>query len=283
MHGERQIGERFHRVILEPTGFKPSPRLIEALAQRPMLVAVAQLAQQAKNFVRPNARLADALHRSINFYLAGNHGLEEQAFKLMATRRTLRVDAATIVFAQHGTRLRSLRKHAFAATHRTHGKTKLLERGCVIARLQLDVSEENAVAAHATGQAQTGSGGCARHRNLQSLRIAKISRAYLSIFHEAIAVQPLGLRNSGWRSTSIIAMSLVTIFTALNPMDAHLIRSRLEAASFHPEIVNELSALSLDGYALAAGGILVQVPDNEVADARALLAADEASTESASE
>ena len=78
-------------------------------------------------------------------------------------------------------------------------------------------------------------------------------------------------------------MPLVTIFTALNPMDAHLIRSRLEAASFHPEITNELSALSLDGYALAAGGILVQVPDNEVADVRALLAADDASTDTTSE
>ena len=78
-------------------------------------------------------------------------------------------------------------------------------------------------------------------------------------------------------------MPLVTIFTALNPMDAHLVRSRLEAADFHPEIINELSALSLDGYALAAGGILVQVPDNELADARALLAADDASTDAASE
>ena len=78
-------------------------------------------------------------------------------------------------------------------------------------------------------------------------------------------------------------MPLITIFTALNPMDAHLIRSRLEAASFHPEITNELSALSLDGYALAVGGILVQVPDNEVADVRALLAADDASADTASE
>ena len=68
-------------------------------------------------------------------------------------------------------------------------------------------------------------------------------------------------------------MSLVTVFKALNPMDAQLVRSRLEAADFHPTVTHELSALSLDGYALAAGGILVQVPDVEADDARELIAA----------
>ncbi len=78
-------------------------------------------------------------------------------------------------------------------------------------------------------------------------------------------------------------MPLVTIFTALNPMDAQLIRSRLEAADLHPEIANELSALSLDGYALAAGGILVQVPDTEAADAREILAAKDSDSDSSAQ
>ena len=78
-------------------------------------------------------------------------------------------------------------------------------------------------------------------------------------------------------------MPLITIFTALNPMDAYLVRSRLEAASLHPEIANEFSSLTSDGYTLTAGGILVQVPDNEVTDARELLAADNASTDAANE
>jgi putative signal transducing protein len=67
-------------------------------------------------------------------------------------------------------------------------------------------------------------------------------------------------------------MMLVTVFTAFNPADAQVIRSRLEASQFHPVVTHELSALSLDGYALAAGGILVQVPDEEAADARELIA-----------
>jgi hypothetical protein len=68
-------------------------------------------------------------------------------------------------------------------------------------------------------------------------------------------------------------MALVTVFRAFNPADAQLVRSRLEAAQFHAVVTNELSALSMDGYALAAGGILVQVPEQEAADARELLTA----------
>ena len=70
-------------------------------------------------------------------------------------------------------------------------------------------------------------------------------------------------------------MSLVTVHRAFNPADAQLVRSRLEAAAFHAVVMNELSALSLDGYALAAGGILVQVPEEEAQEAREFLAPSE--------
>ena len=71
-------------------------------------------------------------------------------------------------------------------------------------------------------------------------------------------------------------MRLVTVHCAFNPADAHLIRSRLEAAGFYAQVTHELSALSMDGYSLAAGGILVQVPEDVAEEARALLkAADE--------
>ena len=56
-------------------------------------------------------------------------------------------------------------------------------------------------------------------------------------------------------------MDLVTVFTAFNSAEAQLIRSRLEAAGLRAFVQDELSALSIDGYALAAGGIKVQVPD----------------------
>ena len=62
-------------------------------------------------------------------------------------------------------------------------------------------------------------------------------------------------------------MQMVTVSTAFNPADAQLVRSRLEAAGFHPVVSHELSSLSLDGYAMAAGGILIQVPENEATEA----------------
>jgi hypothetical protein len=66
-------------------------------------------------------------------------------------------------------------------------------------------------------------------------------------------------------------MNMVTIFRAFNPIDAQLVRARLEVAEFHPAVANERSALSMDGYALAAGGILVNVPEDEAEEARKFL------------
>ena len=66
-------------------------------------------------------------------------------------------------------------------------------------------------------------------------------------------------------------MSPTTIYRAFNPAEAQLVRSRLEAAGFHPFVADELSALSIDGYAITAGGIRVQVPESEAADAKEFL------------
>jgi len=74
-------------------------------------------------------------------------------------------------------------------------------------------------------------------------------------------------------------MDFATVFNALSPADAQLIRSRLEAAGFHPFVTGELSALSMDGYSLATGGIRVQVPEAEATEAKAFLDAPPAPAE----
>lgn len=66
-------------------------------------------------------------------------------------------------------------------------------------------------------------------------------------------------------------MDLVTVHRAFNPAEAQLIRSMLDAAGIPAQVANELSALSMEGYALAAGGILVQVPEDRAEEARALI------------
>lgn len=67
-------------------------------------------------------------------------------------------------------------------------------------------------------------------------------------------------------------MTFVVVFKSFSPAEAQLIRSRLEAAGCHAFVHHELSSLSLEGYALAAGGIRVEVPENEADEARELIA-----------
>jgi Putative prokaryotic signal transducing protein len=65
-----------------------------------------------------------------------------------------------------------------------------------------------------------------------------------------------------------------TIYSTFNPADAQLVWSQLDAAGFGAEVSNEASALSLEGYALAVGGIDVRVPDDRVEEALAFLKAE---------
>ena len=67
-------------------------------------------------------------------------------------------------------------------------------------------------------------------------------------------------------------MTNVTIHTSFNLAEAQLIRSRLEAAGFHAFLADEASALWAGGYVMAMGGIRIQVPDTEAADAGEFLA-----------
>ena len=58
-------------------------------------------------------------------------------------------------------------------------------------------------------------------------------------------------------------MELITVSNLFNAADAHLVRSRLEAAGFHPFLRNEIAGTLFEGYIMGAGGIQVQVPEDE--------------------
>ena len=72
-------------------------------------------------------------------------------------------------------------------------------------------------------------------------------------------------------------MQLITVFSAFNPFEAQMVRSRLDAAGFHPFVAGELAALCTEGYGMAVGGVRVQVPESEAMDAREFLNAPPAS------
>ena len=66
-------------------------------------------------------------------------------------------------------------------------------------------------------------------------------------------------------------MTLTTVYRTFSSGDAHLVCSRLEASNLQATVAHELSALSMEGYALAAGGILVQVPEEQAEEAREII------------
>ncbi len=66
-------------------------------------------------------------------------------------------------------------------------------------------------------------------------------------------------------------MDFTTVHTSFNPVDEDLVRARLEIANFHPVLKNENSALGTGGYTVGAGGILVQVPEDEASSAKSFL------------
>ena len=68
-------------------------------------------------------------------------------------------------------------------------------------------------------------------------------------------------------------MELITVFKSFSPAEAQLVRSRLEVAGYEAQVAHELASLSMDGYSMATGGILVQVPDDQAVEARALITA----------
>ena len=74
-------------------------------------------------------------------------------------------------------------------------------------------------------------------------------------------------------------MHLVTVFQTFSPAEAQLVRSRLEAAGYPAQVTNELSSLSMEGYSMAVGGVLVRVPDDIAVEARELITAGAAASD----
>jgi hypothetical protein len=67
-------------------------------------------------------------------------------------------------------------------------------------------------------------------------------------------------------------MEPAIVYRTFNPADAQLIRSRLEAAGIPADVIHEAAALSIEGYAMTAGGVRVWVPGERAEEATALIA-----------
>jgi len=65
-------------------------------------------------------------------------------------------------------------------------------------------------------------------------------------------------------------MDFATVFSTFNQTEAQLVRSRLEAANFHPHVANENASAWLGGTSSAAM-LRVEVPEAEATDAKEFL------------
>lgn len=75
-----------------------------------------------------------------------------------------------------------------------------------------------------------------------------------------------------------VGVELESVFETLNPAEAQLIRSRLEAAGLNAVVDPEFDPLCIGGFSLP-GGIRIKVPQGQVQEARAILDAGEKAEE----
>ena len=86
---------------------------------------------------------------------------------------------------------------------------------------------------------------------------------------------PIALSLEFWNKPGdVVRMEFVTVYRGLSMAEAELVRSRLEANQFLVNVKNEDASFAIGGQAMAAGGIMVQVPEDQVDSARALLDSD---------
>jgi hypothetical protein len=64
---------------------------------------------------------------------------------------------------------------------------------------------------------------------------------------------------------------MVMVYRTFNIAEAQVVASRLEVAGMHPQVLNDIASVSIDGYTQATGGVQVEVPDEEADDARQLI------------
>lgn len=156
-------------------GFDPLAHSTKTKSQRFLSVVVTQFLQQTSNRGGASTGASNQAECFGRCLLRFAHLLEQEAFKLLAIGRSIRIDPAMATGSQRAARLRKLgavrrgRRAGWlcvlnmTATNRSDCQTEGFQAGGIVARSQFDGAEEGAVAAQAALQAefigQMGRGG----------------------------------------------------------------------------------------------------------------------------
>lgn len=142
----------------EIAGFHHLSHSTKTKCERLMRVVVAKFQQQASNRGNSATGTPNKSKGFRNGLLLFANLLEQEAFKLSAIRRSIRINPAMATGSQGPTRLWELKANGCGfgtrAANSANFQTQILQAGGVIAGLQFDGAKEGAIAAHAAAQAE---------------------------------------------------------------------------------------------------------------------------------
>lgn len=153
VHREAQLRERLPGLRIYVARFHPPLRATEAITQRALFIRVAEFAQELADGV---GLLTSRFHQTQRRSLRDSPRLrifKHPALKRPALPRPVRVNPTLAIRAQRHARLTKKSNRSPAARDR-HGQAERLQFLRIVARAQLDVVEERAVAAQAAGEAE---------------------------------------------------------------------------------------------------------------------------------
>ena len=142
MHRQSELAKNIRRLFIRRARFKTLLHSPKSFAQGQSFLAVTQFAQQLSDAFGPLPRRANQSQCRRRFHAASLNTFQKRAFELAAILRTLRVNSAATTIVRRAwlgkTRLTALFFQR---------QTKRCQPRCFIARLQLHIGKNHAVAA----------------------------------------------------------------------------------------------------------------------------------------
>jgi hypothetical protein len=152
---QREFRKSLGLPLLEVTRFEAPSCLIEAPSQRPLFVDISQLTQKLANPVCALMGGADDAQRVVRRNRSRQEALQQRTLEFTTTLRAFGVDVTAIILAQSNARL----GNGCLCLQPPHRSAKGTQDSFIVAGPQLNVAEQNAIAAQAASQAEFAANG----------------------------------------------------------------------------------------------------------------------------
>lgn len=153
VHRHAQLREYLPGLRIDAARFHAPLRAAEAIAQRTLLVRVAEFAQKLADGIGLLARRFHLPQRDRAGDPPRLRVFEHPALKRPALPRPVRINPTLAIRTQRRARL-AKKRHRRPPARDRHRQAECFQFMRIVARAQLDVVEERAIAAKATGEAE---------------------------------------------------------------------------------------------------------------------------------